>query len=284
MLITLGTSCSNSIDIEQPDYERKVVVDGWIESDDFAHVFLTYSSPFLTEYDSTSIRQSFLNNAKVTILASNGESEVLTLFRKSEFFPPFVYKTTRIKGAVGLSYTLTIEIFDKKIESTTFIPNLPQVKSISMLATSDTTAILNTLISDPIYERNYYYFQILTKNYSTQFHQAYNPLTTDRGFNGSDKLLTINRSTQPDPLQILKNDTVRLLPRFEFSIKDTVLVKISCLDSISFNVLQALHVDELSNGNPFAMVDKKTSTNIQGGIGRWTGFATYKAMVYYNKK
>ena len=79
MLITLGTSCSNSIEIEQPDYERKVVVDGWIESDDFAHVFLTYSSPFLTEYDSTSIRQSFLNNAKVTILASNGESEVLTV-------------------------------------------------------------------------------------------------------------------------------------------------------------------------------------------------------------
>src|SRR5664279_2807649 len=90
-------SCSNEIELKQPDYESKIVVDGYIESNGFANVYLMRSSPFLTEYDSASVKATFMNAAKVTLTCSNGDSEILTLFRQNTFFPPFVYRTIRMK-------------------------------------------------------------------------------------------------------------------------------------------------------------------------------------------
>ncbi|MDD4922367.1 MAG: hypothetical protein PHS30_07820, partial [Bacteroidales bacterium] len=102
-------SCNTEIELEQAEYEQKIVVDGWIESNNFAGVFLTLSSPFLTHYDSASISQTFLKYAKVTLTCSNGTSEILTLFRDDQLFPPFIYRTVRMKGITGCTYQLTVE-------------------------------------------------------------------------------------------------------------------------------------------------------------------------------
>ncbi len=75
----LFLSCTKEVEVVQPYYEPKIVVDGWIANNDYANVILTYSSPFLTDYDSVSIRNTFLNYAKVTLTNSKGNSEILTL-------------------------------------------------------------------------------------------------------------------------------------------------------------------------------------------------------------
>src|SRR5690606_40947560 len=66
----LLSSCVKEVEIEPQPYNRKVVVDGFIENGRYAQVFLTMSAPFLDEYDSVSIRKSFLNQAKVILRSS----------------------------------------------------------------------------------------------------------------------------------------------------------------------------------------------------------------------
>jgi hypothetical protein len=130
-------SCSQHIEIEQPYYEPKIVVDGTIESGFTASVFLTKSSPFLTSYDSVSIRESFINYAKMTLFCSNGDSEVLMLTRQNDFFPPFVYKSVRMKGIVGESYTLKVEVEGKVITGVTTIPDVPLVFGFEQVQVND---------------------------------------------------------------------------------------------------------------------------------------------------
>ncbi len=273
-------SCSKEIEVEQVDYKRKIVVDGWIENGKNAQVLLTLSSPFLAEYDSASIRATFLNYAKVTLSTGSGDSEVLTLSRRNEFFPPFVYKSIRIKGEVGESYKLEVLYQNKLVEARTTIPQLPDVDGVWSYAVSDTSMIIKAEVQDKSGEPDYYYSQIKIRHLDTRFHPATDPLLNDKLFDGQQFHLQIKRSNQPDPLNIYGiNKRYNMLPD-EFALTDTVLVKISQVDEEAYRVLNGIYLDHLIQGSPFSFVDQKTSTNINGGIGRWTGLASRDYLVF----
>jgi len=46
LFLFIMVSCTKEIDLTQEVYERKIVVDGWIENGRSAQVLLTMSSPF----------------------------------------------------------------------------------------------------------------------------------------------------------------------------------------------------------------------------------------------
>ena len=274
ILLVLIIACSKDIVVEQPDYDSKIVVDGYISDNGYAYVYLTQSSPFLTDYDSASIRATFVNDAKVTVADSKGNKEILTLFRKDEFFPPFVYRTIQLKGEAGGTYDLKIEVDGKVIESTTTVPELPNVLSVDTYHVSDTTMLIDVEIEDDLSQERFYYSEIKVKGLDSIFHQASFPLVRNNEFTEGTNYVRVHHSNQPDPLNLYKVDTVRNVPAYEFSIKDTVYLKFSCVDKISFEVLNDIYLDRINSENPFAFVNKKTGTNIRGGIGRWTGLAT----------
>ncbi len=281
--LTILMACSKEIEVEQVDYQAKVVVDGWIENGKTANVLLTMSSPFLTDYDSASIRNTFLNYAKVTLTTGKGESEVLILTRRDEFFPPFVYKSIAIKGEVGETYHLEVVYQNKIIESTTSIPSLPDVRGVVFESVSDTSSVIMASVKDDALNENYYYSQIFTRHFDTHFHPSDKPLKNDRLFNGQLHTFQIKRSNQPDPLNIYNIDFERNIQPDEFALTDTVLVKISQIDKRSYEVLNSIYVDRMGQGSPFTFVDQQTHTNIKGGIGRWTGLAS-RQFLLYNKK
>lgn len=276
-------SCTKEIELTQEDYERKIVVDGWIENERSAQVLLTMSSPFLTEYDSASIRNTFLNYAKVTLMTGSGETEVLTLSRQKNFFPPFIYKSTRIKGEVGEQYQLEVIYQGKLVKAQTTIPNLPEIKNVWYDQVSDTTMVIKTKLEDKANECNYYYSQINVKHIDTHFHPSNDPLVNDNLFDGKEVEFQIKRKNQPDPLKIYDIDNNRPFPSYEFALTDTVYVKISQINQESYEVLNGIYFNRLVQGSPFSFVDQKTNTNIVGGIGRWTGLASRNFLIYHQK-
>jgi len=283
IVIVVMMSCTKDIEIDQVSYQTKIVVDGWIENDGRAHVLLTRSSPFLTDYDSASIRNTFLNYAKVVLIAGNGQSEILTLTKQDAFFPPFVYKSTEIKGEVGETYQLEVHYQNKIITSTTTIPELPNVNDVFAQSVSDTSMIINASVIDDGANKNYYYSQILTKHFDTRYHPSDNPLRNDRLFNGKEHVFQIKRSNQPDPLNLYNINSERNIIADEFAIDDTVFVKVSQIDEEAYRVLNGIYIDHLSQNNPFSLVDQQTHSNINGGIGRWTGLATQQYTVHNTK-
>ncbi|WP_430816827.1 DUF4249 domain-containing protein [Carboxylicivirga sp. RSCT41] len=283
IVLVVLLACSKEVEIDQVDYERKIVVDGWIENEGRANVLLTMSSPFLTDYDSASIRNTFLNYAKVTITNGKGESEVLTLTHQDEFFPPFIYKSISMKGETGENYQLEVSYKGKLVTAFTTIPSLPDVEWLKSEAVSDSAMVISGCVNDDALNINYYYSQIKTLHFDTRFHPSDNPLMNDNLFNGKQHIFQVKRSNQPDPLNIYNIDSERNILSDEFAITDTVLVKISQIDAESYRVLNGIYLDHLSHGNPFSLVDQKTHTNVKGGIGRWTGMASLNYMITHEK-
>lgn len=282
LMMLFLSSCSKEIEIDLPAYESKVVVDGWIEDDGFAHVILTRSSPFFTSYDSASIMATFLNHAKVTLFTDDGDSEVLTLYRMKQFFPPFVYRSNQIRGELGRHYQLKVEIGGVVIDACTSIPSSkPDVNSCVMELVSDTTTSIFVRLSDVGFREKFYYSQILTRNIDTQYHPSAFPLVAGNSLGGGYAAFRVDRSNQHDPFGLIGIDSRRNIPRHQFAISDTVFVKVSSIDQPSFHTLNGIYQDELNQGNAFSYINNKTTTNIRGGIGRWTGLASTNVRVYY---
>lgn len=284
LLIVLASlfSCTSYVELEPADYHPKIVVDGWIESGDYAYVFLTFSSPFLTSYDSASIRATFINSAKVTLTSSKGESEILTLFRQNNYFPPFVYKSVDIKGVTGSTYDLKVETMGKVVTASTTIPEAPEVSGLEMEAETDSSGFLKVGLQPS--EKEYIYFLIKSsKGEDKNYHEAKISVFM---FPASDSTRNFYIYRRNETNLILLNPETYAYnnwPDYQFALTDTVRVKIGKVDEESYQILLSILADQPSQHNPFDFNSTGILTNIEGGIGRWTGVGLAPLQVYYGK-
>ena len=90
--------------------EKRLVVEGWIDSGEFPVVKLTRTMPLGVDHkvDIDKLSDYMERWAKVTI--SDGErSEVMVGRYDKNYFPPFVYTSYEMRGEVGKTYTITVE-------------------------------------------------------------------------------------------------------------------------------------------------------------------------------
>ncbi len=282
ILIDLVTACAYPIELEQEPYDAKVVVDGYIESGGYANIFLTWSSPFLTAYDSVSIQNSFITTASITLSSSTGETEPLTLFRNNRFFPPFVYKSTTMTGKTGETYTITIRYKGKIITATTSIPEPPRVGILSMRTQSDSAGQLNLNVFPWTSEESYLFVQVKSFYANENYHTTLSPVFKLKS-NPEEGMHTvpIHRVAESNLHEL---DTTRTFysywPRYLYSLNDIIAVKYGTIDFESYQTMKSIFADQVLQTNPFAINTIGIRSNINGGTGRWMGIGLAPILVY----
>ncbi len=268
----LFVSCAKDITIDQPAYKRQIVVDGYIETGRAAYIHLTYSSPFVTNYDSISILNSFLNHAKITINSSDGESEIFSLRREKDFFPPFVYRSRNIIGKEGVSYDIVVEADGKIITATTSIPK--SVKNIDAVfeLTSDTTGFLKFKINESVESKMFLFPRVKSLKAEENFHASFHGVYEQKSENSDEIWHSVYRVEENRFLSLLGESSIyRSYPKYQYDINDTILMMVGTVDETSYKVLKSLYFDLSQTENPFAFNGSKVESNINDGIGRWTG-------------
>jgi hypothetical protein len=265
--------CTSYIDIQQPPYDQKIAVDGWIESGDYARIYLTLSSPYLTQYDSTSIRASLLNYAKVTLTSSQGDSEILTLMNDNSAFPPFVYKSINMMGEEGVSYQLTIEANGHVLTSTTTIPKAPTLMEVCIDHQTDSSGIVKASILPDCQDTLLLLLQTKSIKADKNFHPCI-PQLAKIGNGFSIYAVDLYRTSETNiASSTSQQEFYYRWPELQFALQDTVLIKIGSVDKTSYKVLNSIFQDQNDRKNPFAFNGNVIETNITGGIGHWTGVA-----------
>ena len=75
----LFSQCQKEIEVELPDYERKIVIEGSIENGEPAMVIVSRSVPYFSTIDlETLMNDVFITDAEVTVTSSTGQTEQLT--------------------------------------------------------------------------------------------------------------------------------------------------------------------------------------------------------------
>jgi len=264
MLVLFSWSCSE--EETRPESSSQLVVEGWIEDGQFPIVILTSSVPVTQTYQNVdSLDQYVIKWAKVTI---SDETNSVVLMGKvdKKYFPPYVYTTSYLRGKAGHKYKLTVSCEDMYAEAETTIPQPVEVNSLNVIKVPDSIASYKVVanFSDNPFEKNYYKFFVEVYNKEKRF------LSSPMGL-VDDACLNINSEVLIQPGKRI--DGINEYSPY-FSVNDTVLVKITQVDPVSYEIWKGFEELSSLSRNPIYMWHENIKTNISGGLGYWCGYGS----------
>jgi hypothetical protein len=258
--------CEEKPELSDTEFLEALVVEGRIESGQFARVFITRNIPFYVHIDSADFPYLVIRQAKVEV--SDGvQSEVLVLRYDKKIFPYHYYQGVKIRGVPGKSYTLKITHGEKELIASTTIPHVPMVDSVwfSYNHHKQGLGTINVAISD---EQGYKpYYRIYTMNTPSQnrYFPALISNFDSRFFIGNKYTLSLSKG--PESYMRIDNS------EFFFADTDSVMVKVCAIDEQQFRFWSSYQMQVTGGSNPFAASSSNVNSNIIGGLGNWGGFA-----------
>lgn len=240
-----------------------LIVEGWIENDGYPIVILTKSLSISEEKVSMNELYDHLLRWAVVSIHDDKDSVVLVGKYDNHYFPPYIYTTGRMKGCVGKQYKLKVDYLDFHAEAVTTIPQPPSIDTLLVACAdgSDSLYTLTACFKDNPTTKDYYQLFVRKGTESRQFLTAYLGNYDDEVLNEYNEVLVYNSR---------RFDTPKYSPHFSYD--DTVTVKLTCVDSVSYRFWN-VYEKQLAFGSNFMFAySKNLPSNINGGLGYWCGY------------
>lgn len=287
--LSLLSACEKEVKINLTNGATQLVVNGQIETGLPPFVVLTRSIGYFSKVDLTTLQNSFIHDAVVTV--NDGTKEV-TLKEISfdtssggtsgRFYfytvDPADPDALSFSGTPGKSYRLSITSEGRNYTSTTKIPVPQPIDSLVALAPKTVPAKAPTAMqlmvyySDPDTQGNA--VRYFTRRNSEPFYPGPTSVFDDMIVNGTDN--------GQFPLQAgSSRSSLDFSDSTGFVFKgDTVTLKWAAIDRGVFNFYSTFEYAIGTVGNPFAS-PINVQTNISGGaLGIWAGYgSTYTTIV-----
>lgn len=269
--IAIFSACEKEIEIDLPRPDPKIVIEGWIENGQSARVIITKSAPYFDPIDSTTLANSLVTNATVTV--SDGTlSENLTLGFNPEYFPYIMYMGSTLKGVPGKTYSLTVQVDGATYTSETTILEPLQLDSVWYYVEpgKDSLGYVWAIGSDPGETEDFY--RVFSKRLGRD--QAFVPMIgstwEDKYFNGQEFTFSVFRG---EASYLIDNQTDS--DEFGlFRIGDTIVIKLARIPQPIYEFWSAAEAETFAGGNPFS-TPALIPSNIKGGaLGVWSGYAS----------
>jgi len=275
--LTFFASCEKELDLDLPQPDAKLVVEGWIENGEYPIVIISRNSSYFDSIDSSYLMNLFIPNALV-IISDGIVNDTLVLDTNyynimNGAWPFIYYQGSKIVGAVHGSYSLYIEAEGEVITGQTTIPSKVAFDNVFWEAeagTADTLGFLHAFLSDPGNEKNYY--RIFTKRLSRDYNfvPVMSSIYDDLYFNGlpSFEYEIMRGETSYEDEELYESD------EFGYYRKgDTVVVKLSSIDREHYEFWRTLEEDVMSGGNPFTN-PVTIRHNVIGALGVFGGYSS----------
>lgn len=120
-LLALSASCEKVIDININDANPIPVIESYIENDSACYALVTYTSNFFDNSSSPAI-----TDAVLTISDDMGNSEQMT------YEGDGLYKGNRVRGVIGRTYTLSVDIGGDNYTASSKMPPLVPIDSFTV--------------------------------------------------------------------------------------------------------------------------------------------------------
>lgn len=269
-LLSIGIIISSCDEELFTPSQQQIVVEGWIDAGGYPIVMLSKSLSISKEWqDLENIEDYVIKWGKVTI--SDGEKEVvLTGKYNSDYYPPYIYTTSEIKGIPGKKYKLTASYKDFYAEAETTIPPVVEVEKIFAEYDND-IYIFKAIINDIPNEHNYYKFFIKVFGRDNMYL--------------SSNLAVIDDVDYKFPAEIplnIGNSMLYNKPTRDFTLKEenAVLIKFAQIDSVAYNFWNDYKNAIDMGRNPLYRFTDNPYSNIKGGLGYWVGYGATEYFCY----
>ena len=266
-LFMLLLSCQDTF---LPADKDEIVVEGWIDAGSFPVVIVTRSLPVrLRDYGIPldEISDYVEKWAKVTV--SDGEnSVVLTGGRTGKFVPGYIYTTGYMRGEAGKTYTLTVQTRGKSVSAETTIPLYPpSVDSVvcSHLPSDTSFCQVTAFLRNNPDRKEYFKTFFLIGEQEEQYLSSLLGVVDDELADSVFEMPIIKSGSDYN-----KSDKTRY-----FANDTTVSIKISTMDSISYEIWKSYEDNSRLRSVFFSSSVREVVSNIEGGRGYWCGYNSF---------
>ncbi len=251
-----------------PDQKPHLVVEGWIEDGDFPVVIVTQSIPMSEDYTSSdSLGNYIVRWATVTVYCGE-DSVILTGKYANGYFPPYIYTTSWMRGEAGKTYLLKVEYKDMKVSAVTTIPGKPDVKRFFLEKCTDSDSLYQAKVvfADNKDEKNYYQLFTRVGANNRQYLASY--------------LGSMDDAILGDTTEVAAYRGHEVLSMLDytpyFRPNDTISVKLSQIDEVSYHFWDDYTKNLSLSKNPFLAPQRSIRSNIVNGSGYWCGMNSVK--------
>ena len=268
-------SCEKGVTFDLEESTPKIVVEGTIETNEPPIVILSKSQNFFAQITPDILANSFVRNAEVYV--SNG-----TLTHKlKEYSLPlsngyvfYFYSndpsnlSTAFVGQTNAQYSLRILAEGKEYTASTKIPAITRRidslfwKQAPGSNDSNKVVLMVRATDQPGYGD---YIRYFTKRNSETFYPAFNSVYDDQIIDGTTYEVEVERGV--DRTQDLPDDFTL------FEKGDTVTLKLSQIDKVTYDFWRTMEFSYANIGNPFGSPTKVLSNISNGALGYFGGFA-----------
>ena len=262
LVVPCLTGCSG------PDIEvsrEEVVVEGWIAEGQHPIVFVTSTLPISEdEAQLDDLKQYVAQWARVGITTEDGVTTYLTGTYNKNYFPPYYFTTTAIRGEAGHSYHLTVDWRSHHAEGTTTIPASVPLDDIWCGPCSDSDTLRQVFVRFRDNPEPHDYYLLFSREES----EPLNPqlcmfgLVDDTTLPNSEVTMSIRRGG-------LITESESYTPYY--AVGDQVEVSLLHVDSITYRYWRGFADSKELGFSLLFNVTTPLDGNISGGHGIWYG-------------
>jgi hypothetical protein len=281
-VIVLGmmSACAEDIDVDLPDSEKKVVIEGTIENGKYAEVIITRNIGLFTEQSGVAINDFYIFDAQVYV-TDNGVTDTCTLTIDSASSLGVIYRGHTLLGVPGHNYILSVHADGKTFSSVTSIPQPIELDSVWWKPEpnqGDSLGFAWARISEPSgFGNNYRFYAKRPSN--RRFIAPFGATWDDKYVDGKSFEFAYTRGYDPtDGVNTFDNEGETT--RGYYFKTDTVYIRFASIDKAGKDFYTTFENAVSNNGNPFAS-PVTILTNLTGGaLGVWCGQgATYDTIM-----
>jgi len=275
---TLCVLCLMACETEEP-VPSSLVVEGWIDAGKPPVVLLHKSYP-LNFNDTNASLQSMIEEQLVLFgrvaIFDGTDSVVLTGRLDTNYMPPYIYTTTEMEGVVGKTYTLLAHYKGYDASAKTTIPKVARFDSIRVEEILPNQMRLTGYMSGV--ERDGCFLLMARKIEDKQYKLC--PFGVFSGEQATNGRMAVTIYC-PDFSKIgLEPDSIKkeesFIPAMTFpkSSEQGYSIKLARIDRTSYLYWDQYMAQKSTQGVLFMSVYKNLPSNIENGLGIWSGFGS----------
>ena len=258
---SLLTSCHEDEPIDS--HNPEIVVEGWIADGGYPIVFVTSTIPITSDDTSVDSLANFVARWARVSVTVDGQTTFLTGMYDPDYFPPYVFTTTGVKGKAGKTYHLSVDWRGQHAEATTTVLAPVPIDEIwtEPCNESDTLRQIGIRFQDPAETQDHYLLF---------YRLAEDPLNPSLSMLGTidDAVLNSHEVTlyARQSNAMFKDDYIAYYP-----IGSYVQISLARVDDVCFQFWRSLQDNKLLSGSPIFNISSIARGNVRGGHGIWYG-------------
>ncbi len=257
---------------DEIDYSQ-MVVEGWIDAGKHPIVMLHTSYSLGTSFADEGLQlkdvlQEHLVLFGKIVLFDGEDSVTLTGRVDTNYIPPYIYTTTKIRGEIGKTYTLHASYQGRSARSETYIPTIATFDSIRATENRNNKISIvgyaNNLIEGDTYI-------IMARTFEQQQYKIC-PMGAFRATHNK-MAITIN-----NPINFT-GDGMMLQTLFPKTDSTSISIKFAKVGELEYQMWDSYIAQNTTQGLFFMQTYSNIMSNIQGGNGYWCGMGASEYII-----